>query len=57
MNKGRFPIEIEVTAYSGYKANERPLCFVFGHSKMIIKRIMKRWVEPRQDFSDNYSDV
>lgn len=50
MNKGRFPIKIEVTAYSGYRANERPLHFVLDHSKKDVRRIIKRWIEPGKDF-------
>ena len=35
-------IRIEVVAYSGYKANERPLHFFLGHQKLEVKEILDR---------------
>lgn len=32
-----------VSAYSGYKANERPLDFVYGNEKKEVRQILDRW--------------
>ena len=37
-------VEIEVSAYSGYKANERPLYFVLEQQKMEVRKVLGRWV-------------
>jgi len=36
-------IRVEVMAYSGYKANERPLYFFVDQQKMEVKNILDRW--------------
>ena len=41
---------IKVTAYSGYKANERPLSFTIDDKKLEVLKIEKRWTEPEKDF-------
>jgi len=56
MDKELLPVKIEVTAYSGYRANERPIYFLFNRSKKTIKRIMKRWAEPGKDFFQVLAD-
>ncbi len=43
-------IKIEVVAYSGYKANERPMYFVLGAQKMEVKSILDRWYGPEHDY-------
>jgi hypothetical protein len=44
MQKDRQYIKIEVAAYSGYKANERPLYFVRDRKKFQVTKILNRWV-------------
>lgn len=45
-----FPIKIKVNAYSGYRANERPLSFLLDRAEMTVKKVIKRWAEPGKDF-------
>lgn len=42
--------EIHVTAYSGYKANERPLSFILDQKKCTIKEILDRWYGMEGDY-------
>ena len=35
--------KIEVIAYSGYKANERPLYFVLDERKIEVNNVLDRW--------------
>lgn len=42
-------MKIEVSAYSGYKGNERPLYFEIDGSKKEVLDIIDRWVEPDRD--------
>ena len=41
---------IEVVAYSGYKANERPLYFLIGGQKREIRKISDQWIGPGHDY-------
>jgi hypothetical protein len=41
---------IKVTAYSGYKGNERPLSFIDDDQRHEIRDITSRWAEPDKDF-------
>ncbi|NQU16207.1 MAG: hypothetical protein HQ561_18780 [Desulfobacteraceae bacterium] len=41
---------IEVRAYSGYKANERPLCFVLEGRRVDVEEILDRWYGEDHDF-------
>ena len=41
---------IEVIAYSGYKANERPLYFVLGNQKLEVTEILDRWYGREHDY-------
>ena len=50
MRKESQDIKIEVIAYSGYKANERPMYFVLGVQKMEVKSVMDRWCGPEHDY-------
>ncbi len=43
-------IEIEVIAYSGYKANERPMFFVLGLQKIEVTSVLDRWYGPEHDY-------
>jgi hypothetical protein len=36
---------IQVEAYSGYKANERPVAFIFHGRRWEISEILDRWYE------------
>lgn len=50
MPEDTFPRKIEVTAYSGYKANERPLYFVLDERKLEVKDIIDRWYGVEHDY-------
>ncbi len=50
MQKELRDTEIEVVAYSGYKANERPMYFVLGLQKMEVKSVLDRWYGPEHDY-------
>jgi hypothetical protein len=41
---------IKVTAYSGYKENERPLSFTADEQRREVRSIISRWAEPDRDF-------
>lgn len=41
---------IKVTAYSGYKVNERPLSFIIDDQRHEVRGIISRWAEPDKDF-------
>ena len=43
-------IELEVAAYSGFKANERPLYFVLEGRKKEIVEISRQWIGPDHDY-------
>jgi len=42
--------EIKVIAYSGYKANERPVSFVIADQEMEVKEILEQWVGQDHDY-------
>ena len=44
------PKKIEVIAYSGYKANERPLYFVMDNRKLEVTNIIDRWYGEEHDY-------
>ncbi len=44
---------IDVTCYSGYKANERPINFTVQGRKLIVEEIIDRWYGK----DDNYFKV
>ena len=50
MVSGSFPRRIEVVAYSGYKANERPLYFFLDHQKLEVRHIIDRWYGVEHDY-------
>ena len=50
MDKNNNEKVIEVSAYSGYKANERPMYFTLDGLKREIINITNRWTEPDKDF-------
>jgi len=44
------PKKIEVGAYSGYKANERPLFFVLDDRTFNVKNTIERWYGVEHDY-------
>lgn len=45
-----FPKKIEVVAYSGYKANERPLSLVLNEQRLEVKRTLDTWYGVEHDY-------
>jgi len=45
---------IKVECYSGYKANERPVAFIFQGSRREVQEIIDRWYEggPESNFPE-----
>jgi hypothetical protein len=43
------PKKIEVAAYSGYKANERPISFIVDNRKVGVRDIIDRWYDAEHD--------
>ena len=50
MQKHRTELNIKVNAYSGYKANERPVSFIVSDLKIGIIKVIDRWKEPDRDY-------
>ena len=50
MDDFSLPKKIEVHAYSGYKANERPLSFILDCEKLEVTNIIDRWYGEENDF-------
>lgn len=46
----RLPKKVDVNAYSGYKANERPLSFAIGGKKLDVQEIIDRWYGVENDY-------
>jgi hypothetical protein len=44
------PVKIEGVAYSGYKANERPLYFVLEQKKRSVMDVLDRWYGEEHDY-------
>lgn len=44
------PVKIEVVAYSGYKANERPLHFVLERKRLGVVDVLDRWYGIEHDY-------
>jgi hypothetical protein len=42
--------EIIVTAYSGYKADERPLSFLLEERRIRVDRVLDRWYGQEHDY-------
>lgn len=40
---------IRVSAYCGYKDNERPLAFWWQNRRMVVAKILSAWKEPNYD--------
>ncbi len=49
MSADSFPKKIEVIAYSGYKANERPLQFILDEKRLEVQDITDRWYGVEHD--------
>jgi hypothetical protein len=50
------PVKIEVVAYSGYKANERPLYFVLEQKKLGVVDVVDRWYGEEHDYFKVFAD-
>ena len=50
MSKDILPVKIEVVAYSGYKANERPLSFVYQQKEIEVEEVIDRWYGFEHDY-------
>jgi len=50
MPPDNLPMKIEVIAYSGYKANERPLHFVLDGQKIEVESVIDRWYGVEHDY-------
>ncbi len=50
MSANNLPKEIEVVAYSGYKANERPLYFLIDSNRLEVEDIVDRWYGEEHDY-------
>lgn len=50
MGETGFPVKIEVVAYAGYKANERPLYFVLEQKKLAVVNVLDRWYGVEHDY-------
>ena len=47
--RGGFEMVSKVMAYSGYKANERPMTFFLDRRLIRIREILKQWKDPDCD--------
>ena len=50
MSEDSLPKKIEVVAYSGYKANERPLYFIMDHQRLEVQNVIDRWYGVEHDY-------
>lgn len=50
MQREGLPKKIDVSAYSGYKANERPLSFVIDNEKREVRDVIDRWYGEEYDY-------
>lgn len=41
---------IKVECYSGYRADERPLSFIYGGRRLMVDRIIDQWRSPDSEF-------
>lgn len=46
----QIPVKIHVVAYSGFKANERPLYFVLEQEKRSVQDVLDRWYGVEEDY-------
>jgi hypothetical protein len=45
-----FPKKIDVVAYSGYKANERPLYLLLDEQRLEVKKTLDTWYGVEHDY-------
>ena len=45
-----FPKKIDVVAYSGYKANERPLYLIVDQQRLEVKKTLDTWYGEEHDY-------
>ena len=48
--RSQLPKTVQVTAYSGYKANERPLSFALDGERFEVREIIDRWYGVENDY-------
>ncbi len=41
---------LRVECYSGYKADERPLCFQLGNRWLTVEEVTDRWYDPHATY-------
>lgn len=50
MPKGKEIGYIKVDCYSGYRADERPVSFIFDDRKLMVDRIAEQWRSPDAEY-------
>lgn len=50
MKRDDLPKHIQVSAYSGYKANERPLAFYLDDRRYAVADVVDRWYGVEHDY-------
>ncbi|MBW2609449.1 MAG: hypothetical protein JRC68_03785 [Deltaproteobacteria bacterium] len=50
MDKNSLPKKIKVGAYSGYKANERPLYLIVDDMRLEVQKVIDRWYGEEHDY-------
>ena len=50
MTSNRKTHDIIVECYSGYRADERPVSFIFGDRKLMVEKIIDQWRSPDADY-------
>ena len=50
MPRDKLQKTLKVIAYSGYKANERPLRLILGAKKLKIMRVIGKWIGEDHDY-------
>ncbi len=43
-------MKVRVESYSGYKANERPLCFYLGGTPYRVEELLDQWYSPGKTY-------
>lgn len=49
-------MQVKVECYSGYKADERPLCFYLGARRHQVKEVLDHWYGPEDTYFRVRSD-
>lgn len=43
-------MQVRVDCYSGYKADERPVCFYLGERRYQVKEVIDQWYGPEETY-------